>query len=88
MVVHDLDVFRASSRPAEAQPKLVIHSNAVLPGTVALKRFKPVTRRDTEVFKPARDLHLTKLASRHRFDPREPPDRLPIRKGLRVGTPE
>ena len=88
MVVHDLDVFRAGSRPAEAHPKLIVHSNTVLPGPVASERFKTVPRRDAEVSKPARDLQLAKLASRYRFDVRESPDPLPVREGLRVGTPE
>ena len=88
MVVHDLDIFRAGVRPVETHPKLVVYSNTVLPGTAALERLQPVTRRDTKVFKPARDLQLTKLASRRRFDIRKSPDTLPIREGFRVGTSE
>jgi len=56
MIVGDLDTFCASSRPAEADPKLVVHSNAVLPGSISLELFKAITWRNTEVFKPSGDL--------------------------------
>lgn len=77
MVVDDLDVLRARARPAEAQPKLIVYPHAVLSGPVALERFEAIARRDTEVFKPARNLQLTELSPRHRFDAREPPDAPP-----------
>ena len=56
MIVHDFDIFRASSRPAEAYPKLVVHANAVLPGPISPELFKTVAGRNAEVFKPLCDL--------------------------------
>ena len=56
MVIDDLDIFRASSRPAEAHPKLVVQANAVLPGPISLELFKVITWRNTQVFKPSGDL--------------------------------
>ena len=64
MVIDDLDIFRASSRPMEAHPKLVVHANAVLPGPISLEFFKAVPWRNTQIFEPSGDLQLTKLASR------------------------
>jgi hypothetical protein len=64
MVIDDLDIFRTSSRPAEAHPKLVVQANAVLPGPISLELFKAVPWWNTQVFEPSGDLQLTKLASR------------------------
>jgi hypothetical protein len=36
MVVGDLNVFGARGRPAEADAKLIIHTDAVLRGSIAL----------------------------------------------------
>jgi hypothetical protein len=59
MVVHDLYVFRACGRPAEAHAKLVVHADTVLPSAVAPERFQPVARWYAEVIYPARDLQLS-----------------------------
>ena len=88
MVVNDLDIFGSSDRPTEAHPELVVYSNAVLPGTAALQCLEPIPRWDTEVFKSARNLQLTKLAASHRFDVRKSPDPPPIGQRFRVRTPE
>ena len=53
MIVHDLNVLRARSRPAEAHAELIAYTDTVLPGAVALERFQPVARRHPEVFQPA-----------------------------------
>ncbi len=88
MVVHDLDIFCSSGRPTEAHPELVVHSNAVLPGSATLQHLKPVSRRDAKIFKPAGNLQLTKLSACHRFDVRKPLDPPSIGKRFSIGTPE
>jgi len=88
VIVHDLDIFRACNRPPETDPKLLVHANAMLPGTVALERFEPVSRWDTEVFKPSRDLQLSKLAPRNCLDIHESRHTPTVREELRVGTSE
>ncbi len=88
MIVYDLDIFCACNRPPEAYPKLLIHADAILPGTVALERFEPVSRWDTEVFKPSRDLQLSKLAPRNCLDIHESWHTLTVCEGLRVSTSE
>jgi hypothetical protein len=59
MVVHNFNILRARSRPPEADAKLFVYTDTVLPNTVALKRFQPVARGYPKVFQPARDLQLT-----------------------------
>jgi len=88
MVINNLDIFCTCVRPTKAQPKLVVHTNTVLPVTVTLQQLEPVSRRYTEIVKSARDLQLTELASRHRFDVRKPLNPPTVRKGFRLGTPK
>ena len=65
MIVHDLDITCAGSRPAKADSKLVIDANTVLSGPVTLEFLEAISRRDTKVCKHARDLQLTQLPSGH-----------------------
>jgi hypothetical protein len=44
VVVDNLDVFRASRGPAKTQAELIVHADAVLPGTFAFQGFQTVTR--------------------------------------------
>ena len=62
MVVHNLNVFRACIGPAEANAPLIIDADAVLSAAVPFQRFKMITRRNPEVFKPAGDLQLPQLS--------------------------
>jgi hypothetical protein len=64
MVVHDLNVLSTYSRPAEANPELIVNTDAILPGAIALERFEPIARRHPEILEPSCDLQLPKLASR------------------------
>ena len=68
MVIHDLDVFCARSRPAEADAILVVHSDAVLARTVTPERLKSVARWHAQVIKHAGDFELSELSSGDRFD--------------------
>lgn len=59
MVVHDLNVFGARSRPpAETNTKLFIDADAVLPGTFTLKRLQAVPGWHLEILEPTGDLQL------------------------------
>jgi hypothetical protein len=51
VIIDDLDIDGAGRavRPFEADPPLIIDADAVLPLTVALERFQPVTRQDSKV---------------------------------------
>jgi hypothetical protein len=88
VVIDDLNVVSTGGGPSETHTELVVHADAVLPGTVALERLKPVTGRHLEILKPACDLQLTEFSTRNRFDTREPLDSMAAGKGLRIGTPE
>jgi hypothetical protein len=68
VVVHDLDILRTGSRPAEADAILVIHPDAVLAHAIAPERFEAVARRHTEVVEHGRNLALPELSSRNRLD--------------------
>jgi len=86
VVFYDFDVLCAGVRPAKANPELVVHADAVLPGAIAPERFKPVARRYAKVIYPARDLQLPQLASSHRFDVRPSPNPAAVSQGFRVGA--
>ena len=88
MIIHDLDVLRARRRPAEAYPELVVHTNAILAGTLTLERFQSIPWWDSQIFKPPGDLKLAKLPPSNSLDLVEPPDAFPTRESLRIGTPE
>jgi len=47
MVVDDLDVKCTCAFPAKADPPLIVDTDAVLPLALALQRFEPVTRRNS-----------------------------------------
>src|SRR5262245_3529080 len=49
VVVDDLDVFRASVCPGEADPPLVVDPDAVLAPSAPLERLQPVARWDAKV---------------------------------------
>ena len=51
VVVGDFDFAGIAARPAETETPLIIDADAVLAGTLAFERFKPVAGRDPEVFK-------------------------------------
>src|SRR5829696_2900235 len=57
VVVHDLDVLRASLGPGKADAPLVVDPDAVLaPSVAALERLQPVARRDTKVVEVHRSI--------------------------------
>jgi len=70
MVLNDLHLLWASVGPHEADPPLVIDSDAVLAGSITLQSFQPVPWWETKIVNRFCSPHLTKLAQRHREDPR------------------
>ena len=79
MIIHDFDVFRSRLCPAEAQTKLIVDPDAILPRPIAFERFQSIARRYAQVLQSACDLELSKLASRHYRDVHEARDTLPAR---------
>jgi hypothetical protein len=88
VIVHDLYVFRACGSPSKADPVLIVHPDAVLPGPLSLQSFQPVARRHHQILQTIRDLKLSELASRDRFDVYEPSDPIAVRKRFHVSALE
>jgi hypothetical protein len=88
VIIHDLYVLRPRRCPAEAYPELVVHTYAILPGTLTLERFQSIPWWDSQIFKPSGDLQLAKLSPSNSLDLLEPPDAFPTRESLRIGTPK
>ena len=80
MIIYDLNVFSAYICPPETDTELIVHTNTVLSGAVAFECFKPVSRRNTKIFKSSRDLQLSKLTSCDGFDVDESSDTPTARK--------
>lgn len=71
MVVDDLDVSRLPTRPAEANPPLIVYPNTVLARAFSFEALQSISRRDSQIFnslrcvqkeKPAKSLTLNVLA--------------------------
>jgi hypothetical protein len=54
--------------PDKTESPLIVDTHAVLTGSVAFQRFKPVPRRNTEIVKVNGGLELIELAERHRLN--------------------
>jgi hypothetical protein len=70
VVVHDLDVFGVGTRPAKADPKLIVHANAPLAGAITLQLLQPVRGRRAQILDAPRELDLLELAQRRALDTR------------------
>lgn len=72
MIIDDLDAFRCTFEPLEADPPLVINPDAVLPLPVAAQNLQPVSGDGSEVFKLLGVIQHTKFPLR---DPCNIPER-------------
>src|SRR5581483_8948354 len=61
VVIDHLDVFGSGGGPLEADPELVIDSDAVLPGPITLELLEPVARRDGKVTDPLGGVEIRQL---------------------------
>ena len=66
VVVRDFDFVGIAILPPEADPKLVIDANTVLPRTVAPQALESIARRDAQFLKHPHTIELVELASYHR----------------------
>lgn len=88
MVIHDFDVFRTSRRPTKTQTPLFIDADAVLPGTIAFQRLKPIAWRNPQVVQSCRDFELPELATSDDSNAGKATDAIAICKEFRVRTLE
>jgi len=70
MVIHNSHVVCVLALPTEAEPVLVVDSNAVLSCPVAFEGFQAVSRRQLQVAQFPRTVQLREFSERHTFDPR------------------
>ena len=62
MIVHDFDAFRIAAAPNEANPPLVIDSDAVLGTAVCFQCFQPISRRHSQVVQRSGPVEIFELA--------------------------
>jgi hypothetical protein len=89
VVVNEFDVMRPGGAPPEADPVLIVHSNAVTPGSIPLELFEPVAGRDSQVADPLRRIDVGQFAPRHALDVcTDLANRLSLPDSQRIGVPE
>ena len=82
MVIDYLYTFGACVRPCEANTVFVVDAYAVLPFSVPLKRFEPVSRRYAQVLQASRDFQLPQLPACHSLERLELWNSVPCRNRL------
>ena len=68
MIIHDLDFIRIASAPYEAEPPLIVDSDAVLAGAVALERLQAISGRNAKILQPLGRLKVEQLAPGNALD--------------------
>ena len=84
MIVHDLNVMCLAIPPDEANPPLVIDPDAVLPGSIPLKRFEMVAGWNTKVVNLLGGMQVKQFAPRDTFDGTKRQHHPIVEKRLRV----
>ena len=62
VIVDEFDIFSPSLTPHEAYPPLSVHSNTVLPPTIAGESLQPIARRDAQILQAPSRVKLLELA--------------------------
>jgi hypothetical protein len=88
MIVHNFHVGWAFIRPAEANPKLVVYSNAVLTLTLTLQRLQTIAGRRTQKLQSMCCIKLRQLPNRYISKARKPLTFSGFEQCLRIGTTE
>lgn len=65
MIIDDFNILGACFRPAKADAPLIVDTNTVLPGTLALEGLKAVTRRHPQIIDSGGDFELPQLSPSH-----------------------
>jgi hypothetical protein len=84
VVVRDLHVVGPVLPPNKTNTVLIVDSDAVLTFPVTLKRFQPVSGRDSKVIQINRRFNLVKLAQSHNLDRNPTPIRAGFKELLRI----
>jgi hypothetical protein len=84
VVVNDFDLFRASFAPGEADPELVVDTNAVLAMAVTPERLQAVAWRNAQIVETACGIKDGELAVSNAGDAPKPPDLLALEQSQGV----
>jgi hypothetical protein len=68
VIIHDFDFMRIAAAPYEAEPPLIVDSDAVLAGAVALERLQAISGRDAKILQPLGCMKEEQLAPGHALD--------------------
>jgi hypothetical protein len=72
VVIRDLDIIGVAIAPMETNPKLIVDSNAVLPGAIAAELFQPETGK-RKIHQRRSGVEKSELHARHILDVLELP---------------
>jgi hypothetical protein len=81
-------LLRFAVLPDEADPVLVVDTDAVLPFPIAGKSLKVIARERAEVVEALGGVQLRQLALRDPGNCSEPPRRVSLKQGLGISVPE
>ncbi|MFO7783683.1 MAG: hypothetical protein R6V25_03560 [Desulfatiglandales bacterium] len=88
MVINDFNIFSTGFRPSEADAPLPVYADAVLPGTITLEHFQPVTGRYSQILDVCGNFKLSQFPAGDFCDARKSLDAVSSRKGLGIGALE
>ena len=78
MVIYDLNLFCTCCFPTKTDAPLIVNTNAVVAGTIALECFKSISRRHSQIIQPGGNLELSQLSSCHLFNTHKTPNADPL----------
>jgi hypothetical protein len=67
MIIHNFDIVYIAGFPSEANPTLIVDTNAVLPFSVAFQCFKLIAGRLSEILKGSGAMQIKQLPPRLPF---------------------
>jgi len=88
VVIDDLHIFCPDFCSTKTDAPLIVDTNAVLAGTVALQRLEAISGWHFQIIQSAGNLELSQFAPRDRSDVHESPDVVTFGERLGIGTPE
>jgi hypothetical protein len=88
MIVNQFRVVGIAFFPAEADPVLAVHPNAVLPGPISLQSLQAIAWRNSQVVQGSRPMQNPKLSQRGPGDWNPTAWRLPVEQLLRIAVAE
>ena len=85
MIIHNFHFKRILAQPAETDPPLVVHANAVLAFAIAFQGFQMVAIRHTQIIQAPRLMQQQQFPPRHALNlPRQPPGGFVIEQLFRL----